>query len=320
MSVDQALAIGVSSSWRRLAASRSTGLVGGAGEVGGDRGGEADGPRRLDLGLHQHQRAAHVRMVEEPRRIGAGPGRAALLALQRVGQRLLVGPLGDGDALHADLQPRGVHHHEHRRQARRWARRPARPWRPRNSMTQVGEAWMPSLCSIEPQAQRRWPRRASRPRSPAASARGTARCRAMPGGASGRRASTRWTMLSAMSWSPQVMKIFWPVSRQPPSPSRLGRVVSAPRSRAGLRLGEVHRAGPLAGDQLRQVERLLARVAVLRRSPRSRPGSASGRGRKPMLAAWMISKTAISSALGRPWPPNSGSAARLFQPPAANCR
>ena len=31
-------------------------------------------------------------------------------------------------------------------------------------------------------------------------------------GASGVRAMTRWTMLSAMSWSPQVMKIFWPCS------------------------------------------------------------------------------------------------------------
>ena len=47
----------------------------------------------------------------------AGPGRAALLALQRIGQRLLIGALGDADALHADLQPGGVHHHEHVRQA-----------------------------------------------------------------------------------------------------------------------------------------------------------------------------------------------------------
>ena len=34
-----------------------------------------------------------------------------------------------------------------------------------------------------------------------------------PGGASGVRAMTRWQMLSAASWSPQVMKIFWPDSR-----------------------------------------------------------------------------------------------------------
>ena len=34
----------------------------------------------------------------------------------------------------------------------------------------------------------------------------------LPCGASGRRASTRWTMFSAMSWSPAEMKIFCPVS------------------------------------------------------------------------------------------------------------
>ena len=34
-----------------------------------------------------------------------------------------------------------------------------------------------------------------------------------PGGASGVRAMTRWQMFSAASWSPQVMKIFWPDSR-----------------------------------------------------------------------------------------------------------
>ena len=33
-----------------------------------------------------------------------------------------------------------------------------------------------------------------------------------PAGASGRRASTMWTILSVASWSPQVMKIFWPFS------------------------------------------------------------------------------------------------------------
>ncbi len=34
-----------------------------------------------------------------------------------------------------------------------------------------------------------------------------------PGGASGKRASTRWTMFSAMSCSPQVMKILVPLMR-----------------------------------------------------------------------------------------------------------
>ncbi|MOA23868.1 hypothetical protein D3C78_1445180 [compost metagenome] len=71
---------------------------------------------------------------------------------------------------------------------------------------------MPSLCSMEMQ-------RASlrAPGLPFSSSRnlGTTN-REMPftpAGASGRRASTRWMTLSVIWWSPQVMKIFWPVIR-----------------------------------------------------------------------------------------------------------
>ena len=39
--------------------------------------------------------------------------RAALHAVLGVGHRLLVGALGDRDALHADRVARGVHHDEH---------------------------------------------------------------------------------------------------------------------------------------------------------------------------------------------------------------
>ncbi len=51
-----------------------------------------------------------------------------------------------------------------------------------------------------------------------------------PGGAPGVLARIMWTMLGAMSWSPQVMKIFSPVMRQPPSPSGSARVRMAARS------------------------------------------------------------------------------------------
>ena len=50
------------------------------------------------------------------------------------------------------------------------------------------------------------------------------------------------------------------------------------------------------------------------------PWVSMGQRPKAMLAAWTISKTASSSTLGRPWPPNSGSAASEFQPWAAKAR
>ncbi len=88
---------------------------------------------------------------------------------------------------------------------------------------------MPSLCSrLAGRSSLATPRRPSSP---------TAFCDARnsesprtPGGASGVRARTMWMMLGAMSWSPQVMKIFWPVSRQPPSPSGAAMVWMAARS------------------------------------------------------------------------------------------
>ena len=125
------------------------------------------------------------------------------------------------------------------------------------------------------------------------------------------------TMLSVASWSPQVMKIFWPFRAVAvPSPSGVGAWRSARPGRC-----------PPA-----------ARSAPWRRSIRRRPASADtapsgarcraacsasmaasvsmGHRPKAMLAACTISKTASSSALGRPWPPCSGSADRPVQPPA----
>ncbi len=50
-----------------------------------------------------------------------------------------------------------------------------------------------------------------------------------PGGASGRRASTRWITFSVIPWSPQVMKILLPKTRKW-SPSRSARAATAARS------------------------------------------------------------------------------------------
>ena len=79
-------------------------------------------------------------------------------------------------------------------------------------MTQVGEPWMPSLCSMPAQVTS-----LRSPRPPSALTRNfgtTKRLRPFgPAGASGVRASTAWMMLGTSSWSPLVMKIFSPVTR-----------------------------------------------------------------------------------------------------------
>ena len=76
----------------------------------------------------------------------------------------------------------------------------APPWSP-NCSTAVGLALMPSLCSIDTQ----WASLRA-PRLPSALTRnfGTMNSEMpfTPAGASGVRASTRWTMFSAMSCSP----------------------------------------------------------------------------------------------------------------------
>jgi hypothetical protein len=113
---------------------------------------EADGPRRLGHGLHGHQIAAHVGVLDDRAHLaGLALGPAPLLALLRVGDRLLRGALGDCDALHAHGETGGIHHDEHRVEAAvlladEVADAPSPP--SPNFITQVGEAWMPSLCSI----------------------------------------------------------------------------------------------------------------------------------------------------------------------------
>ena len=84
----------------------------------------------------------------------------------------------------------------------------------------------------------------------------------VPGGASGRRASTRCTMFSVRSCSPPEMKILLPVRRVAAIRPRLGLGAQQAEVAAGLRLGQVHRRQPFAADQLRQVARLQLFAAV----------------------------------------------------------
>ena len=73
------------------------------------------------IGARGQQHPAHVGVDDDRigrlvRRLHAGQ-RAHLQAVLRIGDGVLVRDLGQPEALHADAEPRRVHHHEHRRQA-----------------------------------------------------------------------------------------------------------------------------------------------------------------------------------------------------------
>ena len=93
------------------------------------------------------------------------------------------------------------------------------------------------------------------------------------------------------------MKIFWPKSLYVPSPCGTARVRTAARSEPGLRLGQVHRAGPRAGHHLRQ-ELVLERLSVPRSSIASiAPCVSSGHRSNARFAACHISSTAVDDEL-----------------------
>ena len=114
MSVENAFAIGVSSAPRAAASARVLAIRGAHRDVERDRGGVADGAGGGGQRAHLHQHALDVGMHDD--RVGAvglvADG-AALAALLRERQRLLIGAVGDADALEADAEPGLVHHREH---------------------------------------------------------------------------------------------------------------------------------------------------------------------------------------------------------------
>jgi hypothetical protein len=71
----------------------------------------------------------------------------------------------------------------------------------------------------------------------------------VPAGASGNRASTRWTMFSVRSCSPAEMKILVPVIRHAAVGAGLGARADQAEIGAALRLGQAHRAAPAPVDQ-----------------------------------------------------------------------
>ena len=87
-----------------------------------------------------------------------------------------------------------------------WGSPISQPLAPSKFITQVAEPLMPILCSSPPQK--------AGLRLPSARNLGTRNSEIpfTPAGASGRRASTRWTMFSTRSCSPPVIQIFVPLS------------------------------------------------------------------------------------------------------------
>ena len=89
-------------------------LVGAAmGAVDGDGGGVGNRARGAGERAHGEQHALDVGMHDDRAHAVLHAGGAALLALARIGERLLGSALGDADALQRDREPRLVHHREH---------------------------------------------------------------------------------------------------------------------------------------------------------------------------------------------------------------
>ncbi|CDI92702.1 hypothetical protein BN889_04671 [Pseudomonas aeruginosa PA38182] len=105
----------------------------------------------------------------------------------------------------------------------------SQPLAPSKFITQVAEALIPILCSMEPQCTAL--RAPSAPSSPTRNF-GTRNSEMPrePAGASGSLASTRWMMFSVRSCSPPVMKIFVPLILYEPSACGSALVRMMPRS------------------------------------------------------------------------------------------
>ena len=103
ISVEKALATGVSSEARSCAGLARGFVFAALRAVDGDGGGVADRARRAGQRAHgqQHALDVGVSMIDD-----ALPAGAALLALARIGERLLRRALGDRHALQADREPR----------------------------------------------------------------------------------------------------------------------------------------------------------------------------------------------------------------------
>ena len=86
---------------------------------------------------------------------------------------------------------------------------------------------------------------------------------------------------------------------------RLGARAHQREVAAGLRLGQVHRAGPFARDHARQVGLACSSSEPAVSSASIAPSVSSGHSAKLRLALLLISMQAAPMVFGRPWPPKS---------------
>ncbi len=236
------------------------GVLRGERQIGGHGGRKTDRAAGFDLRLHLHQHAPHVGMIEQTRRVFSRPRRAALPALQRKIKRLLIRAFGDRDALHADLQPRRVHHREHVgetvvRRADEFRVRAAVDHRAGGRAVDAELVFDAARAQFVGDTQRAIlsdkPLRGEEHRNaPAAFGR-----IGKPG------QHEMDDVLGHVVIAPGDEDL---LARQPIEAVSVRLRARAKRReiRTRLRLGEVHRSGPFTGDELRQIERLLALRAV----------------------------------------------------------
>ncbi len=229
---------------------------------------------RLGGGAHPQQHPAHIRVMDDRRRtaIDAGPGsrtrgdaeRPALHPGAGEVARLLIGPLGDRQTLHPDIEPGIVHHREHQFETAVFlADAPAdrvligeHAGRRGMDAELVFEAQgLDPVARTEGVVLARQKFRRQEQRQPPASRRsvGAARQHHMD--------DVRGEVMVAvgdedlLAGDPVMLAPFRVVCRDRAGAQRA-------EIRPGLRLGQVHRPGPFAGDQPAEIARLLLGRAI----------------------------------------------------------
>ena len=214
-------------------------------------------------------------------------------------------------------EARRVHHHEHRRQALvRLADQRSRSRRRASS----GRSRCRGCPSCARAAVQKIGLRA--PSLPSASTRnfGTTNSEMPfePAGASGSRASTRWMMFSARSCSPAEMKILLPGEAVAAVGLRLGLGAQQAEVGAAVRLGQAHRAGPLAADELGQVGRLLLVACRARAALRTRRASGRDTSSRPGWRSSASPRSTGSRRAAGPGRRRPGRSDSDGQPPSTN--